>query len=111
MRKALVCLTALLFLLCVMPPLHAENETQTTQLMENEGSPYPSTPAPPPTPEAMIMDLLFVRPISFIALAVGAGASILATPFALASGTTGVVYRRLVVQPYDFTVCRPLGQF
>ncbi len=59
----------------------------------------------------MIMDLLFVRPLSFAGLVIGSGLSIIATPFALASGTTGPLYERLVVEPFDFTVCRPLGEF
>ena len=111
MRRTLVCLIALLFLLCVMPPLYGASDSETTELMESEGTPYQSTPSPPPTGEAMVMDLLVVRPVSFIGLVIGTGLSLVATPFALASGKTGQVYQRLVVQPYDFTVCRPLGQF
>jgi hypothetical protein len=59
----------------------------------------------------MTADLILVRPPSFVGLAIGFGVSILATPFALVTGTTGPVYRRLVVEPYRFTVCRPLGAF
>jgi hypothetical protein len=59
----------------------------------------------------MIMDLLFVRPLSFVGLFIGTGMSIIATPLALASGSTGPLYERLVVEPFDFTVCRPLGAF
>jgi hypothetical protein len=79
--------------------------------MESTGSPYPPAPAQPPAGEVMIVDLLLVRPISFIALVLGTGVSLLATPFALASGSTGPVYERLVVEPYEFTLCRPLGAF
>lgn len=111
MRKALVCLFALVLLLAVMPPLHAADESESTTLMETEGTPYAGTPAPPPSGGAMVMDLLIVRPVSFVGLIIGTGLGLIATPFALASGKTGEVYERLVVQPYDFTVCRPLGQF
>jgi hypothetical protein len=111
MRRTIVCLILFLFLLCVMPPLSGASESETTELMETDGSPYQSAPSPPPTAEAMAMDLLIVRPVSFIGLVIGTGLSLVATPFALASGKTGQVYERLVVQPYDFTVCRPLGQF
>jgi hypothetical protein len=59
----------------------------------------------------MIMDVLFVRPLSFVGLVIGTGMSIIATPLALASGTIGPLYERLVVEPFDFTICRPLGAF
>jgi len=111
MKRSIACLTALVFLLCVLPPLYGANESESTKLMEEQGTPYLAPPSPPPTGEAMAMDLFFVRPLSFITLILGAGASLIATPFALATGKTGEVYQRLVVQPYDFTVCRPLGQF
>jgi hypothetical protein len=59
----------------------------------------------------MIMDLILVRPLSFVGLVIGTGASIVATPFALASGTVGPLYERLVVEPFDFAIRRPLGDF
>ena len=40
--------------------------------------------------------MLVVRPVSFAALVVGAAISLVATPFALASGTTSPVYEKLV---------------
>jgi len=63
-----------------------------------------------PAGEAMIADVLIARPIGFAALVIGTAVSIVATPFALASGTTHEVYGKLVADPYNFTVCRPLGQ-
>ncbi len=111
MRRGLVCLTALLLLLCAMPSLCGADESETTHMMDSKGTPYEEAPAPPPGGGAMIMDLIILRPLSFVGLVVGTGASILATPFALASGTTGLVYERLVVEPFDFAVCRPLGAF
>ncbi len=112
MRRRLAGLTVLLLLLCAVPSLYATDASETTYLMETRGTPYPmDTVVPPPTGGAMIADLLIVRPISFIGLVIGSGLSIIATPFALVSGTTGPVYERLVVEPFDFTVCRPLGEF
>ena len=109
MRRGLAGLTALLLLLCAMPSLCGADESETTYMMETKGTPYQEAPAPPPSGGAMIMDLIIVRPLSFVGLVIGTGVSIVATPFALASGTTGPVYERLVVEPFDFTVCRPLG--
>ena len=68
-------------------------------------------PAAAPSGEAVVVDLLFVRPLSLAALVIGSAISIVALPFALASGTTGAVYEKLVVEPYAYAVCRPLGDF
>jgi hypothetical protein len=79
--------------------------------METKGTPYREAPAPPPSAGAVVADLVLVRPLSFVGLVIGTGASIVATPFALASRTTGPLYKTLVVEPFDFTICRPLGAF
>ena len=114
MKKGVIGFFAVAFLLCTILPVYGEEgegESETTYLMETTGSPYPPEPAPLPSGEAMIMDFILVRPISIIALAFGASISVLATPLTLASGTTGPVYQKLVVEPYNFLICRPLGQF
>ncbi|HUJ70116.1 MAG TPA: hypothetical protein VLW86_11370, partial [Syntrophorhabdales bacterium] len=64
----------------------------------------------PASGEAMTADLLVARPIGFCALVLGTAVSIVATPFALVSGTTKDVYGRLVADPFNYTVTRPLGQ-
>lgn len=63
-----------------------------------------------PSGEAMVADVLLLRPIGIVALAFGAAVSIVATPFALASGTTPEVYGRLLSDPFCFVFCRPLGE-
>ena len=111
MRRGLAGLTALLLLLCAMPSLYGADESESTYMMETKGTPYQEAPVPLPSEEAMIMDVLFVRPLGFVGLVIGTGMSIIATPLALASGTIGPLYERLVVEPFDFTICRPLGAF
>jgi hypothetical protein len=64
-----------------------------------------------PTASEMVADLLLVRPLSFAAPFIGAGLAVIATPFALATGTTTQLYDKLVNEPWDFGVCRPLGVF
>ena len=110
MRRGLLVCSVLALLLCTFAPVYGQGG-QSTQLMETAGSPYGPVPVSPPSGEDMIMDLLLVRPISFAALALGTGMAIFATPFTLASGTSGPVYEKLVVEPYYFLVCRPLGEF
>jgi hypothetical protein len=97
MKKGITCIAALLFIFCSILPVYAQNSVGSD--LRSSG----------PSGEAMIADLILVRPLSIIALALGAVVSIAATPFAVASDTTPMVYDKLIVEPYDFTVCRPLG--
>ncbi len=101
MKKVTVTFCAVLFFSCWVLPLYGQDDV-VSEFEQRK---------PQPTAETIVADLILVRPISLVALALGAGLSILATPFAAASGTTGDVYRRLVVDPYTFAICRPLGEF
>ena len=90
MKRIIVVLSVFLLLCSMIPPLYAAEDS---------------------TPDGgiMLVDLFLVRPLGFAALLIGTATSIVATPFALASGSTGKVYDKLVVEPYQFTVCRPVG--
>jgi hypothetical protein len=80
--------------------------------METQGTPYPQRESHAyPNEGAITIDLLVGRPLGVAALVLGFGLAVVATPFALASGTTGPVYERLVSEPYNFVICRPLGAF
>jgi hypothetical protein len=74
--------------------------------------PYP-VPAyalvPAPNFGSVLTDIIFLRPLGIAGLALGTAAAIVATPFALPSGSMGVVGSTLIVAPYDFTFRRPLG--
>jgi hypothetical protein len=61
--------------------------------------------------EEKIADLFLVRPIAFVGYIAGIGISLVATPFALATGKTRAVYKTLLDEPFDFTFFRPLGEF
>ncbi|MGA3173280.1 MAG: hypothetical protein ABSE25_02510 [Syntrophorhabdales bacterium] len=112
MRRRLMGLIALMLVLVPGMVLPSNGAGGDAYPAETQGGPYAQEePIPAPSGDTMIVDLFFVRPVSFLALLIGTGTSILATPFALATGTTGPVYERLVVEPYYFLVCRPLGQF
>jgi len=111
MRRGIAGLTALLLLFCAMPSLYGADGSESASMMETKGTPYQEAPVPPPSEEAMIVDLFLVRPLGFLGLVIGTGVSIVATPFALASRSTGPLYERLVVEPFDFTLRRPLGAF
>jgi hypothetical protein len=65
--------------------------------------------APPPTFGSVLSDILILRPLGIAGMALGTAAAVVATPFALPSGSMGEVGRTLIVSPYDFTFSRPLG--
>ncbi|MHB8139079.1 MAG: hypothetical protein ACYDGO_11935 [Smithellaceae bacterium] len=59
----------------------------------------------------IIPDVLLVRPIGIVAVAVGAVVFVLALPFSLPSRSVNVVGQRLVSDPAEFVWCRPVGDF
>ncbi len=63
-----------------------------------------------PSGGEIIADLVLVRPVSLAAYGGGIAASVVATPFTLVSGTTRQTYRTLLDEPFNFAVCRPLGE-
>ncbi|MGD0656491.1 MAG: hypothetical protein ABSD38_00315 [Syntrophorhabdales bacterium] len=100
MKKQLIGLIVLVLFFCPAFTLYAQTDMGYPVGSERE----------PASGEAMVADVLIVRPISFVALVLGTGIAIVATPFALASGTTRDVYGRLVEDPFDHMVLRPLGE-
>jgi hypothetical protein len=99
MKRFFVGISVLALIFCSTAPLFAQMDI----VAQYEGQPIV------PSGEAMVADVLVVRPISIVALAFGAAMSVIATPFALASGTAPEVYGRLLGDPYYFAFCRPLG--
>jgi len=61
--------------------------------------------------EAMIGDLLIIRPIGIAVTAVGTVVFIVSLPFSVPGGNTKDAFQRLVVDPAKFTFKRPLGVF
>ncbi len=107
MKKTAIMVSVLLLTATMLAP--AYGETQTYQNPPVTTSPY-QVPGQPPSGDAMIFDLFIIRPLAAAGFVIGTGISVLATPFALASGSTKQTYNALVTQPYDFAFCRPLGE-
>ena len=61
--------------------------------------------------EAMIADLVFVRPLGIVAVAVGSVFFIVSLPFSLLGGNSKEAATKLVYDPANFTFSRPLGDF
>lgn len=57
------------------------------------------------------VDALLVRPAGLLAIAVGTALFIVTIPFSALGGNKDAVYKKLVVEPVEFTLRRPLGEF
>jgi hypothetical protein len=62
-----------------------------------------------PAGEDIIADTLVLRPLGAIALGVGAVMSVVSLPFALMTDSAAVVKQKLLVEPFEYTFKRPLG--
>ncbi len=60
---------------------------------------------------AMTVDLLFVRPVSFVAVVFGTAVFIVSIPFSALGGNAGNAAKQLVGAPFSFTFTRKLGHF
>lgn len=98
MKKAVFAAMLAFFVMGLVAPLWAQS-----------GLTYEVRPEEP-SGDAMLADVVFARPVGFAALVLGTAASIVGLPFALMSCQTGKMYRKLVVEPYSYTFCRPLGE-
>ncbi|MEN6508779.1 MAG: hypothetical protein ABFD63_08370 [Smithella sp.] len=59
----------------------------------------------------IIGDVFFAKPSGIAAIAVGSAIFVLALPFSLPTRSVDVVGRHLVLDPVEFTFCRPVGDF
>ncbi len=73
----------------------------------------PSVPAFADDPAAgvIVADVLVVRPISFVGSILGTVFFVVSLPVTIPSRSVDVVARKLVVEPWKFTVTRPVGEF
>lgn len=66
---------------------------------------------PPPSGEAMAVDLMLVRPVGVVATVLGTGFFIVSLPFSILGGNVDDAGRNLVLKPAKSTFIRPLGEF
>ena len=62
-----------------------------------------------PTGGKMLADVAVVRPMTFIASAIGAVGWVVSLPFTIIGGNMGEAGHTLVVDPLRYTFVRPLG--
>jgi hypothetical protein len=58
----------------------------------------------------IVIDTLFLRPLGIISTAFGATFFVVSLPFAAITDSVGTSAQLLVVDPYEYTFVRPLGQ-
>jgi hypothetical protein len=63
-----------------------------------------------PSPEAMMADLIVVRPLGVAATVIGGGIFLVGLPFEAATGNFSGPARKLVSAPAKFTFSRPIGE-
>jgi hypothetical protein len=102
MKKATTAILVFCLLCCMILPVRAE---------EMNGIPQQPKRTEAPSGEEIAADAVLVRPVGLVAIVLGVGLAIVATPFALTSGSTKQVWDRLVCDPAEFTIHRPLGEF
>jgi len=59
----------------------------------------------------MAVDLVLVRPLSIVGTLLGTAGFVIALPFTVPSGTVKEAGREWVVEPFEYTFHRPLGDF
>lgn len=59
----------------------------------------------------VVADVLFARPVGLVAIVFGSAMWVVSLPFSIPSGSTGTAGKLLVADPFNYTFCRPLGDF
>ena len=66
--------------------------------------------SPRPSPGAVVLDLIALRPLGFAATIVGCTLFAVSLPVALPAGRIELMHEKLATPPAYFTFVRPLGQ-
>ena len=59
----------------------------------------------------MTYDLFLLRPLGGIATIIGAGVFVVSLPLTAITGTVDSAGRKMVAEPFRFTITRPLGSW
>jgi hypothetical protein len=59
----------------------------------------------------IVADVLIVRPAGIVSVVFGTAMYVVSLPFAIPSGSVGRAGKLLVADPFNYTFCRPLGDF
>ena len=105
--KAILIISLLICVAVTMvaPPVFAGDESGAVR---SGIQPY-EPPSESPPGEFILVDALIIRPISFVACAIGLAGSAVIFPFTAATRGQDRVQSELVEKPFQFTFTRPLG--
>jgi hypothetical protein len=81
----------------------------TTLAHAQESYPMVDQTTTTPSAEAMLADVVFLRPAGFVATVFGAVIFVISLPVSLPTRSAGVAAEKLVVHPAKYTFARPLG--
>ena len=59
----------------------------------------------------IVADVLIARPVGLVSIVFGSAMYIISLPFAIPSGSVEKAGKLLVADPFNYTFCRPLGDF
>jgi hypothetical protein len=97
-KRLVILLLAVIFMASFSLPVLAEEKDGTYRSWDSY-----------PTGEEVAWDALIARPAGMATCIIGLAVSLVALPFALASGSQSNLYRGLIAEPFEFTFKRPLG--
>ncbi len=101
MKKSLYILFVVLLGLSFVSPLSAQTYVGTAGRYGEPGE--------KPSADAVLADVMIVRPFSIAGYLAGLAVAIVATPLALPSGSVGTVWKTLVVDSAEYAFARPMG--
>ena len=99
MKRFIVVVLTIVLFHGIYAPVSAEGVDRRPP---NQGTGYDDIP--------VIIDVLILRPVGLATCVLGIAAAIVATPFALTSGSTKEVYELLIADPFYYTFKRPIGE-
>lgn len=102
MKRTLLVLTAIAMLFATAVPVLAQEVLPPDPNLSGRIT-------SPPQGEFIIFDALVLRPLGFVSMAVGMVGAAAASPYAASSNSMDRVQRELIDKPYNYTICRPVG--
>ncbi len=62
-----------------------------------------------PSASVIFLDVMLVRPLGIVSIALGTGVFIISLPFTIPTRTVGLAGKKLVKEPFLYTFARPVG--
>ena len=96
-KKMFFVLITLLIFSIIVPSVYSQETEKPNYMGTGKG-------------EAILFDLVFLRPLGILSCAVGLATTIIGAPFIVGRSNAREIGDALLNEPGNFTVIRPLGQ-